>query len=416
MNAGPAVLIVLACAAVAATIGWLWHVRRERYLRRRLSELTATVDPALARPTAITSESLQQLERAVAALRADHVALDRRLALALGALADLPVHNVVIDPSRRQAHRGGPPPSPGFDHTHPIVESTIDDLLTEALDGVRARRVLRLSGPPARRLVVTADPVLDDGEILGAVAAVVDETDSDLAAAMRRDFVANLSHELKTPVGALALLTETLVDETDEEVRNRLLDRVSTESQRMARIVDELLELAELEHAIELTMEPVPVASVLSEAVDAARPAADRRHTKIIVTDPSDLEVLGERRLLVRAVTNLLENAVKYSDPESEVRVGAHLDTTGDGGDRVAIDVADDGIGIPSRDLGRIFERFYRVDRARSRASGGTGLGLSIVRHTAERHGGEVRVESHEGEGSTFTVLLPPAPPGGSPR
>jgi two-component system sensor histidine kinase SenX3 len=223
---------------------------------------------------------------------------------------------------------------------------------------------------------------------------------------VRRDFVANISHELKTPVGALALLAETLLDEDEPDVVKRLAERLANEAFRVGNTIDDLLELSRLEVATGLANDKVPVAHFVGDAADRVRPAAEQRGISIEVGGmPARLTVVGDRRQLVSAVTNLLDNAVKYSEPGSSVDVAARTD-----GAWVDVTVGDRGIGIPRRDLERIFERFYRVDRARSRETGGTGLGLAIVRHVASNHRGEVRVESREGVGSTFTLRLPAGP------
>jgi len=232
---------------------------------------------------------------------------------------------------------------------------------------------------------------------------------------VRRDFVANIGHELKTPVGALGILSEALVDEVEgstgevNEVVRRLADRMQTEAVRLGHIIDDLLDLSRIEAEEVPRREPVPVHVLVAEAVERVRTKADHRAVALQVNEP-DLGVLvvGDPRQLTSAIENLLENAVKYSDDGSVVRVWAGL---GERADMVAIIVEDQGIGIPDRDIRRIFERFYRVDRARARDTGGTGLGLSIVRHVAHNHGGEVEVRSREGEGSTFTLLLPPGSP-----
>jgi two-component system sensor histidine kinase SenX3 len=220
---------------------------------------------------------------------------------------------------------------------------------------------------------------------------------------VRRDFVANVSHELKTPIGALSLLAETMAVGDDSPVNSQLADRVQREANRLGRIVDDLLDLSLIEAQERPTREPVPVHVVLHEAAERVRGAADAVGIPLNVAPvATDLVVAGDRSQLVSAVTNLLDNAVKYSEPGEPVEVDA---TVVDGS--VCVTVRDHGIGIPSRDLERIFERFYRVDRARSRATGGTGLGLSIVRHVAQAHGGDVTVESIEGEGSTFRLRVP---------
>jgi two-component system sensor histidine kinase SenX3 len=171
----------------------------------------------------------------------------------------------------------------------------------------------------------------------------------------------------------------------------------------VARIIEDLLDLSRIEAEESPVREPVPVHLVVAEAVERVRPVAEVHGVVVDVAEPSRrLVVSGDRRQLVSALFNLLENAVKYSEPGGRVELRARSD-----GARVELAVRDEGIGIPARDLERIFERFYRVDRARSRQTGGTGLGLAIVRHVATNHGGEVTVESREGEGSVFRLVLP---------
>jgi two-component system sensor histidine kinase SenX3 len=232
---------------------------------------------------------------------------------------------------------------------------------------------------------------------------VDDITEQQRVDAIRRDFVANISHELKTPVGALALLAETIVDEHDPAVVERLAARLRDESFRVSRVIDDLLALSRIEGEGAQEVERVTIAQIVAEAVARIRPAADHRDVRFEVAEiAAELVMLGDPRQLTSALFNLLENAVKYSDHGSVVEVRA-------AGDRheVSMVVQDHGIGIPAKDLQRIFERFYRVDQARSRETGGTGLGLAIVRHVARNHGGHVTVSSREGEGSTFMLVLP---------
>jgi two-component system sensor histidine kinase SenX3 len=245
-----------------------------------------------------------------------------------------------------------------------------------------------------------------DGVVHGALVEIEDITERARLEAMRTDFVANISHELRTPVGALALLAETLVGEDDQEVVTRLAGKMVVEAHRVGRIIEDLLELSRIELGEQPQREPVSVGLVASEAVDRVRHLAEQRSIGVKVHEPSRrLTVIGDRRQLASAVANLVENGLKYSDPGSEVEVKATTDGTW-----VDVQVVDHGIGIPARDLDRIFERFYRVDRGRSRETGGTGLGLAIVRHVATNHGGSVSVVSQEGAGSTFTLRLPAGP------
>ncbi len=291
----------------------------------------------------------------------------------------------------------------GARHADVLVEDAVRALLEPALRGQRAERELQLFGPPREVLQVRAGPLHRGNRIIGAVAFVRDVSELRRVESVRRDFVANVSHELKTPIGALALLAETMAAGDDSPVNPQLADRVQHEAGRLGRIVDDLLDLSLIEAQEAPTREPVPVHVVLHEAAERVRGAADAVGIPLSVPPvATDLVVTGDRSQLVSAVTNLLDNAVKYSEPGQPVEVDA---VAVDG--NVCISVRDHGIGIPSRDLERIFERFYRVDRARSRATGGTGLGLSIVRHVAQAHGGDVTVESTEGEGSTFRLRVP---------
>ena len=235
-----------------------------------------------------------------------------------------------------------------------------------------------------------------------------DRTESQRVEQVRRDFVANVSHELKTPVGALALLAETIEDAADdEEAVRRFAGRMRQEAARLTFLVQDLITLSRIQAAEPVPdPRPVPVDAVVAEAVDRCRMKANARGITLASIGVRGLSVLGEEDLLVTAVRNLLENAVVYS-PE-RTRVVVCVKKPGDGG--VEISVTDQGIGIPGRDLERIFERFYRVDPARSRATGGTGLGLAIVKHVTAAHGGKVTVWSKEGAGSTFTLMLPLRP------
>jgi two-component system sensor histidine kinase SenX3 len=231
-----------------------------------------------------------------------------------------------------------------------------------------------------------------------------DQTESRRVEEVRRDFVANVSHELKTPVGALALLAETVEDAADDpDAVRRFAGRMRQEASRLTNLVQDIITLSRIQAA-----EPVPdpmavhVDAVIAEALDRCRMKANARG--IVLADVGDrgLGVLGDEDLLITAIRNLLENAVAYSPERTRVVVTARRNR-----DRVEISVEDQGIGIPERDLQRIFERFYRVDPARSRATGGTGLGLAIVKHVTAAHGGTVTVRSVEGAGSTFTISLP---------
>jgi len=241
-----------------------------------------------------------------------------------------------------------------------------------------------------------------------------DQTESRRVEAVRRDFVANVSHELKTPVGALALLAEATEEAADDpEAVSRFAGRMRQEAARLTVLVRDLITLTRIQSAEPVTdAKPVDVASVIAEAIDRCRMKANKQGITLASGGDHGLSVLGDEDMLVTALRNLIENAIAYSPERTRVVV-----STLRSGKKAEVSVADQGIGIPERDLERIFERFYRVDPARSRATGGTGLGLAIVKHVMAAHGGKVKVWSKEGAGSTFTLRLPlhhSAEPGGS--
>jgi two-component system, OmpR family, sensor histidine kinase SenX3 len=233
---------------------------------------------------------------------------------------------------------------------------------------------------------------------------VEDRTEARKIEAVRRDFVANVSHELKTPVGALALLAEAIQSASeDPEAVRRFADRMTTESNRITKIVQELIDLSRLQAPDpDRAAAAVLVDDVVHAAAERTKAIAVVKDIEIAIGGEHGLKVLGDEAQLVTALGNLVENAVNYSPEQTRVAIGV-----GRSGDLVEISVTDQGIGIPARDRDRIFERFYRVDPARSRETGGTGLGLSIVKHVVQNHGGEIRVWSVEGSGSTFTIRLP---------
>ncbi len=291
-----------------------------------------------------------------------------------------------------------------------LAEEAIAELVHEALTGHSSERELQLYGPPRQVLQLRAFPLRRDGEIVGAVAFTRDVSESRRVESVRRDFVANVSHELKTPIGALGLLAETMAATDDAAVVQRLSERVVREADRLARIVDDLLDLSTIEAQEAPTRAPLPVRLLIAECVDVVQAAAEAGSVPLLVRpEPPDIEIFCDPRQMRSALVNLVDNAIKYSGPAQPVEIGACVV-----GDRIAFVVRDHGIGIPTRDLERIWERFYRVDRARSRDTGGTGLGLAIVRHVTQAHGGEVTVQSREGEGSTFTLYIPLA--AGAPR
>ena len=326
---------------------------------------------------------------------------------------------VLVNPAARAMgllRSGG---APGTMAAHPILRP-----LAGQVRRTGVRREIELELPRGRAGGVAA-PL---GLHLRAVALnsthvaveAADVTESHRLARVRRDFVANVSHELKTPIGALQLLAEALLDATelpepkpDEEQSEDLLaarrfaERIHHESARMGRLVNELLELTRLQGAEPLpSLEPVAVDWVIAEVVDRTRTTAAAKHIDVVYTGPRGATVYGSDTQIATAVTNLVENAIAYSGENTTVSLTLRQEE-----DRIEIDVTDQGIGIAPQDVDRIFERFYRADQARSRATGGTGLGLAIVKHIATNHGGRVDVSSTLGGGSTFTLRLPARPP-----
>ncbi len=406
-------------------------------------------------------------------------------------------------------------------HGDALAAQAVTEVLEDAWHEGSAERTLDLYGPPRRTLQVRARQIDDGRRPLGVIALIEDISERRRLEEIRRDFVANVSHELKTPMGALGLLAETLVSEPDPQVAQRLAGRIHNEAFRVSRIIDDLLDLSRIESEEAPPREPVLVNLVMADAIERVRATADQRGIEIVLQEPSPpVAVMGDRRQLVSAMHALLENAITYSYDNSKVVVTGNVQRSnpklehpavrpddapaegGDGGegsvsddtpasgqvpvinadesapeekegpiepvftpeileaytppdedagvappatgstlsamapveaekveaagtgqvettsagspswrveerDSVRLSIQDHGVGIPARDLDRIFERFYRVDHGRSRDTGGTGLGLSIVRHVANNHQGWVDVESREGEGSTFTLVLP---------
>jgi two-component system sensor histidine kinase SenX3 len=231
-----------------------------------------------------------------------------------------------------------------------------------------------------------------------------DDSEQRRMEAARRDFVANVSHELKTPVGAMAVLAEALVESKDDPDSVEYFGgRVVNEAQRLGKMVSELIELSRLQGAERIRdPEPVDVDDLVDEAMRRSASVAESAGIELITDAPSGLEVKGDWTLLVTALTNLISNAVNYSPEHTPVSITRAVD-----GDTVKLRVTDRGIGIAPEHQTRVFERFFRVDKARSRATGGTGLGLAIVKHVAQNHNGAVSLWSRPGTGSTFTLELP---------
>jgi two-component system sensor histidine kinase SenX3 len=401
------VTAVLAVVVLGLLLALALVLLSQRRLAHRLVLAGARLSEDVVPTGAGLAEATSVVERVVdrALLRGGDVSLvEARLA---SALAVIPQGVVVFDIDGTIVFRNKV--AAGYltaRHGEALVEEAINELAAEVVAAAGApvpNRTVDLFGPPRRTLVLDGIGLVQNARDVGALVVIDDVTDRRRLEAIRRDFVANISHELKTPVGALGLLAETFLSEDEPAVARRLAERMLSEAFRVGRTIDDLLELSRIEADERPSREDVPVHLFVGEAVDRVHGAAEQQGITIEVEEPAArLGVSGDRRQLVSAIYNLLENAVKYSDAGSSVHIRARTD-----GRWIDISVEDHGIGIPRRDLERVFERFYRVDRARSRETGGTGLGLAIVRHVANNHAGEVSVDSSEGEGSTFTLRLP---------
>ncbi len=356
-----------------------------RSTRRTVDELTA------------------ELARAVSSVSM----VENRLELMASALDNLGVGVVVVDEFgdvvlrnsvARVLHNGR-----GADA---LVDGVIEEFSRPNGHDVR-HRVLDLLGPPARVVEIESTRLGDGepGQACGWLITVNDITELRRIDKVRTDFVANVSHELKTPIGALSLLAETLLDEPDAAVRARLTEQMTIEADRASGLISALIDLSRIESTAP-TLAKVDIRTVVDMSVAWCSAPAHQADVSIIEeVSNMDLTVLADERQLVTAVRNLIDNAIKYSEPGSTVIVRANADVA----DRVVLAVVDQGCGIPERDIQRVFERFYRVDRARSRDTGGSGLGLSIVRHIIDNHAGAITVTSSEGHGSTFSIALPHA-------
>jgi two-component system, OmpR family, sensor histidine kinase SenX3 len=395
-----AAVVVLLALYIAFRLG---RRASRRSLQQRLTALSnrlgveppddGGVEPILSHLEKVTGEAAE----AVTEASADAIRLRR-------ALDTLPQGVIVCDENGDVAFRNARAVAlMNNRHGDALAAQAVTELLESAWHDGSAERTLDLYGPPRQTLTVRTRLIDDGRRPLGVIAVIEDVSERRRLEEIRRDFVANVSHEMKTPVGALGLLAETLTVEPDPVVAQRLASRIHAEAFRVSRIIDDLLDLSRIESEETPPREPIYVNLVMAEAVERVKSAAEQRRITIELYEPDPpIYVIGDRRQLVSAIHSLLENAVTFSYEDSVVKmVGSRAD-----GD-VKLAVTDSGVGIPARDLDRIFERFYRVDHGRSRETGGTGLGLSIVRHVASNHQGRVEVDSREGEGSTFTLVLP---------
>ena len=286
----------------------------------------------------------------------------------------------------------------GIRYVDILIDQAVDEMIRQVEHEGTGSRILEAVAGTTRFLQIRGHNLNNECILV----TVEDITAKSRIETVQTDFVANLSHELKTPIGAVAALADSLVGETETEVVWRLAERIVSESHRMARIVDALLDLSRIEFSGTEDWTQVDLAPVLVEVVSTNQHAAKRQGIGLSLTGASQLNVLGDRSQLVSGFSNLVDNAIKYSEPGGIVSVSSSIV-----GEEVVVAITDYGIGISKQHQDRIFERFYRVDKARSRATGGTGLGLSIVRHIVLEHGGTIEVVSEEGVGSTFTIRLP---------
>ncbi|MBF4571295.1 two-component sensor histidine kinase [Herbiconiux sp. VKM Ac-1786] len=314
---------------------------------------------------------------------------------------------LVLDPSNNVVKASSAAYTYGLVSNQVLVHPEIDQLVA------RVRR----TGEPVKQEITLARGPFGEALIhldvrvarLGSRYVVVladDRTDSYRLEETRRDFIANISHELKTPIGAISLLAEALEPASDdpEQVR-RFARRMGTEATRLSQITREIIELSRLQATDVLsTAKRLELDGIISNAVDQNHVAADARGMTLAVGGKKHVVIDGDETLLTLAVNNLIANAIQYSPDGSRIGIGVRLEEG-----VVELSITDQGIGIPEDDLPRVFERFFRVDQARSRNTGGTGLGLSIVKHVVQNHGGDIRAWSQIGQGSTFTIRLPEA-------
>jgi two-component system sensor histidine kinase SenX3 len=356
-----------AALSALATLGWL-------FIQYRRKTAAPAEEPVLPVP--------EELSRTLRALRS-------------GAM--------IIDSSDRVLDASAPAMSLGLIVDQRIVEQVLVELVHQVRrDGNPQKTMLvhTLPGQPARQLTIRVIR-LNSQHVL---ALVEDRTKEILVEAIRRDFVANVSHELMTPVGAIKVLSEAIEDAADDaDAVARFAQKMQAESERLIILVRQIIELSRLQTDAEIKdPEEVHVDQIITRVLDATYTDAEAKGIDIVVAGPDRLIVQGNLDQLSAAVGNLVANAVAYSPSGTTVAL-----TTATRPETIEISVSDHGIGIPQSHLDRVFERFYRVDPARTRSTGGTGLGLSIVKHVAASHGGQVKVWSVEGQGSTFTLSLP---------
>lgn len=419
---GPLIVVVAMGGVLLLASGWLYH----RSFSARLERLTkfvenlpeaASSDPAQLAAGDDLAGLAQSLVRAVPRVRGpvDRLRLEaaRREAILAsmveGVLAvDREFKVTFCNEAFARSFGASGPIARGVPVVKLVRDPELLDMLRKVLvSGESSGRRLQLSAADGHWFEVQCVPMdAPSGE--GALAVLHDITHQERLERIRRDFVANVSHELRTPLAAIRGYAETLLSGGLEDPgnRRRFVEIIEAHAIRLNNIASDLLVLSELESGVERAQpERCSIAQTLEAALRTVESEASVRRVEVVRGPIDEVDVQGHRLRLEQAFVNLLDNAIKFNHPGGEVRLATSRTASG----QVRITVSDTGVGIPSEDLPRIFERFYRVDRARSREVGGTGLGLSIVKHVVEQMHGTVTVESQLGRGSTFTVVLPPA-------
>jgi two-component system phosphate regulon sensor histidine kinase PhoR len=411
-------LQVFAIALCSSLLALLVAFFISRSLARRVSRLKHVAEGILDRPHEDSSDDLGSLERSIAGVAKELRRLLDRLrfenARREAILSSMAEGVLAVDPDLRVTFcntaflkaigfRGAA--FEGLSLLELVRDTGLHQLMREVLASGEPQKLrFKLSAAYGRTFEVQATPLaMPAGR--GAIAILHDITDLERLEQVRKDFVANVSHELRTPLAGVIGYAETLLDGAlkDEANNRKFVEIIRTNAVRLNSIAADLLVLSDLESGSDPEPEVISVQGVLDAVMVTVQAEARERDVKLISEDIENVFVSGSRLRLEQAILNLLANAIKFNRPGGEVHVSAAVN----GDHQVSIVISDTGVGIPSEDLPRIFERFYRIDRARSRQVGGTGLGLSIVKHVVERMNGAIEVESQLGRGSVFTLRLP---------
>ena len=425
---GHPVLIVPLAALVSIPLAWLAGLLLSRRITQPLQELTEAVRSAARgeRPpqvdldeweeTASVGPALTQLAEqwhsTIAEISADRSRLRAVLAsMVEGVLVlDRQGRILMMNEALQQMLPGADASAVGRPYIEVIRHHPLNEFVGTVLEGGEGRREITLRVPEERTFMMQASIAKPDGEPgVAAVLVFHDITELKRLERVRKDFVANASHELKTPLTSIAGYVEALVDgaKDDPATCAQFLGIIQKHTQILKTILSDLLQLSTIESGVyRWKREDVAINELLERAARLLRPLAERKRQQLNLQpcEPT-LTIQGDQARLTEALTNLLDNAIKYTPEGGSVTIGAAPEAGG-----VRIDVADTGIGIPPMEQSRVFERFYRVDRARTREQAGTGLGLSIIKHIVEAHGGRVAVVSVVGRGSTFSIFLPARP------